>query len=126
MTAVKITVLVLFVVASMLQLIGAGLVIRDVLTSRANMRAFNDGLDEADDLARQHGARADHAPPGWGEATRLAVWQIGPAPARQREALVTWVRAQNDVGDLRRWTAVGLLLGGLVIDTTANVMSLYI
>lgn len=56
--------------------------------------------------------------------TRLAVWQTGPAQARQREALVAWVRAQNDISDYRRWIAVGLLLGGLVVGFVGNVVSL--
>jgi hypothetical protein len=46
--------------------------------------------------------------------------QTGPAAAGQRRALVKYVTAQNDISDRRRWSAVGLLLGGLVggfIDT---------
>jgi hypothetical protein len=45
-----------------------------VVASRRNMREFNDGLYGADRLAEQHAARADHAPAGWGQGTRLAVW----------------------------------------------------
>jgi hypothetical protein len=38
--------------------------------------------------------------------------------------LVKWVRAQNDISDCRRWTAVVLLLGGLLVGLVANVVSL--
>ncbi|OBK02669.1 hypothetical protein [Mycobacterium sp. 1245852.3] len=121
----KIAALVLYALASAFQMAGAYLVIRDVLTSRANMRAFNDGLDNADRLAEAHAARAAHAPtPAIAEVTRLAVWQVGPAQARQRETLVAWVRAQNDISDRRRWIAVGLLLSGLVVGFVGNVLSL--
>ncbi|OBI08550.1 hypothetical protein A5714_01900 [Mycobacterium sp. E2462] len=121
----KIAALGLCALAFALQMAGAYLVIRDVLTSRTNMRIFNDGLDEADRLAEDHAARAKHAPtPSWAQASRLAVWQIGPAQARQREALVAWVRAQNDICDRRRWIAVALLLGGLVVGFVGNVISL--
>jgi hypothetical protein len=71
---VKIAVLALYAVASVLQIVGAGLVVGEVVASRRNMREFNDGLYGADRLAQQHAARADHAPAGWGQATRLAVW----------------------------------------------------
>jgi hypothetical protein len=118
--------LVLYAVAFVLQLAGAVLVIQDVLTSRRNIRAFNVGLDDADEMARSHEARADHAPtPGWAAATRLAARQIGPATVREREALTTWVRAQNDMSDRRRWTAVGLLLGGVVVGFVGSVVALF-
>jgi hypothetical protein len=79
----KIALLVLDVVAFALQMAGAVLVIQDVLTSRANMRAFKEGLDEADKLAEQHAARAEQAPtPSMAAVTRLAVWQTGPAQAK--------------------------------------------
>jgi len=49
--------------------------------------------------------------------------QTGPAAAKEREALVKYVTAQNEISDCRRWTAVGLLLGGLVVGFLGNALS---
>lgn len=40
-------------------------------------------------------------------------------------ALVKYVTAQNDISNFRRWGAVALLLGGLVVGFVCNVLSLY-
>ena len=36
-----------------------------------------------------------------------------------------YVTAQNDISDRRRWTAVALLLGGLLVGFVGNALSLY-
>jgi hypothetical protein len=53
------------------------------------------------------------------------MWQVGPALQLQRDALLAYLTNQNDISDRRRWTAVGLLLGGLVVGFIGNV-SLYL
>jgi hypothetical protein len=50
---------------------------------------------------------------------------VGPALQLQRDALLAYLTNQNDISDRRRWTAVGLLLGGLVVGFIGNV-SLYL
>ncbi|KUH70013.1 hypothetical protein AU184_14505 [Mycolicibacterium novocastrense] len=74
MTDMKVAVLALYAVAFLLQMAGAVGVIQDVLSSRRNMRAFNKGLDEADQLAQQHAARVDQHR---GIGSRRRAWQSG-------------------------------------------------
>ncbi|WKG01400.1 hypothetical protein [Mycolicibacterium sp. HK-90] len=90
--------LVLYVASSLLQAVGAYGVIRDAVTGRRNMRQFKADWDQAAKI-------------GW------------PEPAQ--EALYKYVTAENDVSDRRRWTAVGLLVGGLGLGAVANVVALY-
>jgi hypothetical protein len=52
------------------------------------------------------------------------VWQLGPAGKLQRDAVLTYVNAQNDISDRHRWGAVGLLLVGLLVGFVGNVLSL--
>jgi hypothetical protein len=59
------------------------------------------------------------------DAGEQFVDQTGPAAATQRRALVKYVTAQNDISDRRRWTSVGLLLGGLFVGFVGNVLSVY-
>jgi hypothetical protein len=39
--------------------------------------------------------------------------------------MVKYVTAQNDISDRRRWTAVALLSGGLLVGFVGNALSLY-
>lgn len=89
--------LVLYVTSSVLQAIGAFGVIRDAWAGRRNMRRFKADWDKAGDI-------------GW------------PEPAQ--EALHRYVTAENDISGARRWTAVGLLVGGLALGAVANIVAL--
>jgi hypothetical protein len=75
---------------------GAIGVIQDVRRSIANMRTL----------------RAD-----WEQAKAIG-W---PEPAQ--EAIAKYDLAQNDISDWRRWTAVGLLLGGVAVGFVGNILS---
>ncbi|MGH3968461.1 MAG: hypothetical protein ACRDTV_10220 [Mycobacterium sp.] len=134
----KCAVLILYVVAFLLQMTGAAGVIQDVRTSIRNMRQLKVDLTDAEAAADEHRrqiAEIRDRPGAVGlqkVTARLAevtgerfVDQTGPAPAIQRRALVKHVTAQNDISSLRRWGAVGLLLGGLVVGFIGNVLSLY-
>jgi hypothetical protein len=130
--------LVLYAVAFALQMAGAVGVILDVRTSIGNMRQLKSDLAEAEDVAERHrlqiGELRDNPRPfgldllmsrladNLGEA---AIDQTGPAPAVQRRALLKYVTAQNDISNRRRWGAVGLLLGGVVLGFAGNVVSLF-
>lgn len=134
----KCAVFTLYVVAFLLQAAGATGVIQDVLTSIRNMRQLKVDLTDAEVAADEHrrqiaeirdraGARGlQKATARLAEATgERFVDQTGPAAAIQRKALVKYVTSQNDISDFRRWGAVGLLLGGLVVGFVGNVLSLY-
>jgi hypothetical protein len=132
----KVAALVLYVVAFGLQMAGAVGVIREVRTSVRNMRQLKVDLTDAEAAADEHRQRIEQfreRPRRFGQqaAEALAaageqfVDQTGPAAAVQRRALVKYVTAQNNISDRRRWTAVGLLLGGLVLGFVGNVLSLY-
>lgn len=88
----------LYVLSSVFQAIGAYGVIR--------MRRWPVGATCAS--SKQTGA----------ERSRLA----GPSPLKKLQKYAT---AENDISDVRRWTAVGLLVGGLPLGAVANVVALY-
>jgi hypothetical protein len=92
----KVAALVLYAIAFILEMSGAIGVIQDVRRSIANMRTFSADWEQAKAT-------------GW------------PEPAQ--EALAKHDLAQNEISDCRRWTAVGLLLGGLVVGLAGNVCS---
>ena len=132
-TAVKVAVLILYVVAFALQLTGAGLVIQDVRTSIRNTRQLRNDLAAANQAAEEHRRSIEKGPAhiaafgrALGDQTEKIIWQLGPAGAKQREAVVRYANAQNEASDIRRWIGVGLLLGGLVVGFVGNVWSLYL
>ncbi|ABK65594.1 hypothetical protein MAV101_11330 [Mycobacterium avium subsp. hominissuis 101] len=138
MAWVKTATLVLYGCAFLLQALGAIGVIRDVRTSIRNMRQLKADLIDAEATADEHRRKIEvgrqrqrnyvlqqaygRLADALGEA---AVDQTGPAAAQQRRALVKYVTAQNDISDRRRWAAVYLLLGGLVLGFVGNVVSLF-
>ncbi|WP_204080383.1 hypothetical protein [Mycobacterium riyadhense] len=137
-TAMKVAALVFYIVGFALQMVGAYLVIQDVRTSIGNMRRLKSGLADADEAAAEHRRQITemaNKPRPFGLDVAMsqladlladvAVEQTGPAAAKQRRALLTYVTAQNDISDRRRWVAVGLLLGGLVVGFVGNVLSLF-
>jgi hypothetical protein len=136
---VKIAALVLYVIAFLLQMSGAILVIQDVVTSIRNMRQLNVDLADAEAAADEHRRKIAvirDRPRAYGlqaPMARLAdavgeqaVDQTGPGAAAQRRAVMRYVTAQNDVSDVRRWVAAGLLLGGVVLGFVGNALSLFI
>lgn len=126
----KIACLVLYAVAFALQLVGAIGVIQDVRTSIANMGKFKTDLAAADDRAVEHRKVMDGSGNEFMRRTPAAdgdawVWQVGPAGRLQRDAVVNYVNAQNDVSNRRRWGAVWLLLGGLFVGFVGNIVSVF-
>lgn len=126
----KLAALILYGVAFLLQLAGAWGVIRDARTGIRNMGQFKVDLAAADDKADEHREvlrtrghdlirRADAS------QREAWVWQVGPAGKLQRDAVLNYVNAQNDISNRRRWTAVSLLVGGLVLGFVGNMLSLY-
>jgi len=129
----KIAVLVLYMVAFVFQLLGAAGVIQDVRQSLRNARKLRDDLADAERVADEHRNAIQQGPAivaqlgrRLGNQTEQIIRQLGPASLRQREALVAYNTAQNDVSDLRRWGAVALLVLGVVLGFAGNVLSLYI
>lgn len=135
----KTAVLVLYVVAFILQLVGAFGVIQDVRASVGNMLRLKTDLAEADAAAEDHRqkiATVRNKPRDYGldrlmasiadSVGEVAVERTGPAPVVQRKALLRYVTSQNDLSGPRRWVPVWLLLGGLVIGFIGNVLSLYL
>lgn len=130
--------LVLYVVGFVLQLLGAVGVIQDALTGRSNMRAFKGDLDAAEQEAdhhRQLQTEIRNKPRGFGldrvmrnvvdSVGEAAIDQTSRSQAMQRRAVVKYVRAQNDISDHRRWTAVALLVVGAVVGFVGNLIALY-
>jgi hypothetical protein len=129
----KTAVLVLYIAAFVLQLVGAGGVIQDVRQSLRNGRKLRDDLADAKRVADEHRNAIQQGPAivaefgrRLGNKTEQLIQQVGPASLRQREALVAYTTAQNDVSDLRRWGAVTLLVVGVVLAFAGNALSLYI
>lgn len=133
----KIASLVVYGLAFLLQMAGAFGVIQDVRTSIGNMQQLKLDLADAEETAQEHRRSIAHVrdrPRRYGLDRAMAtiadklgdaaVEQTGPAPAKQRRALLKYVTAQNDISSRRRWGAVGLLLGGLVLGFVGNVLSL--
>jgi hypothetical protein len=132
----KVAALVLYAVAFLMQMAGAYVVVQDVRTSIRNMRQLKDDLTEAEASADEHRrqiAKLRSKPRGYGLQQAMerltdtlgeaAVDQTGPAQAVQRRALVKYVTAQNDISNGKRWTAVWLLLLGLLVGFAGNVVS---
>lgn len=130
--------LILYVLAFLLELFGAIGVIQDVRTSIGNMRQLKSDLTDAEAAADEHRRQIEKVrnkarDPRFqqamdqlaGVAQERFVDQTGPAAAIQRRALVTYVTAQNNISDLRRWGAVALLLLGLGLGFLGNVVALH-
>jgi F0F1-type ATP synthase membrane subunit b/b' len=129
----KIAVLVLYMVAFVFQLLGAAGVIQDVRQSLRNARKLRDDLADAERVADEHRNAIQQGPAivaelgrRLGNQAEQIIRQLGPASLRERQALVAYNTAQNDVSDLRRWGAVALLVLGVVLGFAGNVLSLYI
>lgn len=107
-------VLVLYVVGFLLQLVGAIGVIQDVRQSIRNTRQLRADLAAANQAADEHRRSIEQGPEhvaalgrALGERTDQVIWQLGPAGARQRQAVVNWATAQNEASSARRWTRSG-------------------
>lgn len=126
----KLAALALYGTAFLLQVAGDKGLVRAVRTGIRNMRQFEVALSTADEKAVEHCQVMDNTYNEYVQASSANQreawnWQTGPAGKLQRDAVVKYVTAQNDISDRRRWTAVGLLLSGLVLGFVGNVLSLY-
>ena len=122
--------LVLYTVGFLLQLLGAAGVIQDVVTSVRNMHGFKADLLAADEKAHEHRDVMEKSANDFIRQSTPAqretyLWQLGPAAKMQRDAVVRYVTAQNDISSWRRWGAVGLLVLGVVIAFGGNLVALY-
>jgi hypothetical protein len=129
---VKCAALLLYGFAFLLQAAGAWGVISDVRASIRNMRQLKADLTGADNETDAHAQRIrDFGGSGPRAGKRLAAnadeyaEHVGPGATAQRKAVLTYVTAQNNVSDCRRWTAVGLLVVGVVVGFAGNAASLY-
>jgi hypothetical protein len=130
--------LILYTAGFLLQLLGAVGVIQEALTSRSNMRVFRGELDEAEQEAERHRQLQKEIrdkPRDYGldrimeklvdSVGEAAIDRISKAQAMQRRAVVKYVRAQDDISGRRRWTAVLLLVLGVVVGFVGNLVALY-
>lgn len=125
--------LILLIAAFVLAIIGAWGVIGDVRHGIASTRQLGADLANAEQLlSEQHQSMNRGAPLAqafyarFGQEQMDEIFrQVGPTARAQREALVAFTRRSNEVSDWKRWASVGLLLAGVALNFSANILSLY-
>ena len=95
--------LFIYIVALLMELGGVFFVVKDVIRATVNLRQ----------LAKDWGALdGPHNPNNW--------------PEFKTAAIVKWATADRDMGSLRRWTPVAVLIGGVFLGFIGNAVSLYL
>lgn len=120
-----ITVVILLILASILQLSGGAVLVRDYLDNKRRREELEESFQAAEEMAVQQAKDASKNPvfrldPQAG----LALAQtVGMVPHRKQQALTAFVQEQANIS-LRNlgWT-IGLLVSGVAVGLVANLLA---